>query len=307
MFTDKRVMVILNPSSGTELAESLADQVRSTLQASQVAELDLRLTTGAGDASSWAFEAAEQGFDLVIAGGGDGTVSGVAHGILKSTETPVIGIIPLGTGNGLARILGLPLDPEKALAALQQGKIVTLDALDVVSHDTTGLLFLGAGLDAEINRDADAEQKERLGFRAYVQATFGNLLGRHNHQVALTVDGQERQLQAHTVNLFNATHLEFLNINVGPDAHPHDGLAELAVMTAPAFWPLVGQLLRIAGRSASKPALEPVRSLKISASPPMPVHVDGDVIGETPVEVRVKPAALRFLAAEDYEIPNSGS
>jgi diacylglycerol kinase family enzyme len=67
---------------------------------------------------------------------------------------------------------------------------------------------------------------------------------------------------------------------------------------------VVGQLLRIAGRSTSRPELEHVRSLKLEAEPPMPVHVDGDVIGETPVEVRIRPAALRFVADGDYDIPN---
>jgi YegS/Rv2252/BmrU family lipid kinase len=304
MFARKRISVILNPSSGTESAESLTELIRTTIHAGQAAELDLRLTAGSEDASNWAREAADDGFDLVIAGGGDGTVSSVAHGVLKSTRAPAIGIIPLGTGNGLARILGLPLGPAAALKAMQAGKIVELDALDVLSHDATSLLFLGAGLDAEINRDADAKQKARLGFLAYVQATLGNLRGRHNHQVSLIVDGQERQLRAHTVILFNATHLELLGIGIGPDAQPHDGVAELAVMTSPGFWPVVGQLLRIAGRSTSRPELEHVRSLKLEAEPPMPVHVDGDVIGETPVEVRIRPAALRFVADGDYDIPN---
>jgi YegS/Rv2252/BmrU family lipid kinase len=304
MFADKRIRVILNPSSGTEQADSLAGLIRSTIHAGQAAELDLRFTAGPDDASNWAREAADDRFDLVIAGGGDGTVSGVAHGILKSGETPAIGIIPLGTGNGLARILGLPMDPGGALSAMQRGKIVQLDALDVISHDTTCLLFLGAGLDAEINSDADAEQKTRLGFLAYVRAALRNLRGRRNHQVSLIVDGQERQLQAHTVSVFNATHLELLGVDIGPDAHPHDGIAELSVMASPGFWPLVGQLLRIARRTASRPELEPVHTLKLTAEPPMLVQADGDVIGETPVEVRIKPGALHFIADSGYEIPD---
>jgi YegS/Rv2252/BmrU family lipid kinase len=303
MFTNKRISVILNPSSGTGSAENLTGMIRSTTHAGQAAELDLRLTTGPDDARNWAREAADDGCDLVIAGGGDGTVTAVAHGVLRSSRTPAIGIIPLGTGNGLARILGLPVNPADALSAMQKGRIVKFDALDVVSHDATCLMFLGSGLDAEINRDADPEQKARLGYLAYIKATFGNLHGRRNHLVNLLVDGQERQVRAHTVSLFNATHLELLGVDIGPDAQPHDGVAELSIMTSPGFLPLVGQLLRIAGRSTSRPELEPVRSLKVSAEPPMLVHVDGDVIGETPVEARVLPAALSFIADASYEIP----
>ncbi|MFA5568155.1 MAG: diacylglycerol kinase family protein [Trueperaceae bacterium] len=303
MFKNKRISVILNPSSGTESADGLSDLVREALRAGGATEVLLRLTTGAADAGNWAKEAGDEGFDVVIAGGGDGTVTDVAHGVLLSAGSPVIGIIPLGTGNGMARILGLALDPKQSLEAMQHGKIVTLDALDVVSHDTTCLMFLGAGLDAEINRDADAEEKTRLGFLAYVKATFSNLFGRQNRPVTLVVDGHERHILAHTVNVFNATHLAVLGFDVGPDAHPHDGVAELSVMSSPGFWPLVGQLLSIAGRKTSKPELEPVHTLKLTAEPPMLLQVDGDVIGETPVEVKILPAALSFIADHSYEIP----
>lgn len=304
MFESKRICVILNPSSGAESARELSDVIQDTLRADGAAELQMRLTTGTEDARNWGKEAADDGFDFVIAGGGDGTVTEVAHGVLRSAMSPAIGIVPLGTGNGMARVLRLTQDPRRSLAAMQTGKIVTLDALDVVSHDRACLLFLGAGLDAEINRDADAEQKARLGFLAYVKATIANLSGRKNRPVTLVVDGQERQLLAHTVNVFNATHLAVLGFDIGPDAHPHDGVAELSVMSSPGFWPLVGQVLSILGRRTSKPELEPVRTLKLSAEPPMLVHVDGDVIGKTPVEVRLLPAALRFIADAGYEIPD---
>jgi len=303
MFANKRITVILNPSSGTELADSLSDLIQEELRAGGAAEVNLRVTTGAADASNWAKEAADNGFDIVIAGGGDGTVTDVAHGVLQSTRSPAIGIVPLGTGNGMARILGLTLDPRQSLKAMQDGKVVSLDALAVVSHDTTCLMFLGAGLDAEINRDASAEEKARLGFLAYVKATIANLFGRKNRPVTLTVDGQERHLLAHTVNVFNATHLAVLGFDIGPDAHPHDGVAELSVMSSPGFWPVVGQLLSIFGRSTSKPELEPVHTLKLSAQPPMLVQVDGDVIGKSPIEVKMLPAALRFIAGASYEIP----
>jgi len=303
MFKNARVSVILNPSSGAELAHGLRGVIQDTLRAGGATEVDMRLTTGALDASNWAKEAADAGFDFVIAGGGDGTVTDVAHGVLRSARSPAIGIIPLGTGNGMARVLRLTQDPRRSLTAMQAGRIVTLDALDVASHDTTCLLFLGAGLDAEINRDADAVQKARLGFLAYVKATIANLSGRQNRPIHLVVDGQERRLLAHTVNVFNATHLAVLGFDIGPDAHPHDGVAELSVMSSPGFWPVVGQVLSILGRRTSKPELEPVRTLKLSAEPPMLVHVDGDVIGKTPIEVRMLPAALRFIAGASYEIP----
>src|SRR5690606_10744423 len=130
---------------------------------------------------------------------------------------------------------GVPLDPAGAVTAMVEGRVVDLDVLDVSSHGMISLLFLGAGLDAEINRDADSDQKTRLGFFAYVAATIDNLRGRKNHAVRLKIDGQQRNVQAHTVTLLNATRLELLGAPIGPDAQPHDGVADLAVLTAPNF------------------------------------------------------------------------
>ncbi len=304
MFTGRRIRVILNPSSGNERGRALAGRIERLILEAGPAELDLRITEGPDDTGNWSTEAADEGFDLVIAAGGDGSVTGAAHGILQSAHRPAIGIIPLGTGNGLARVLGLQVDPLGAVKIMANGKLVDLDVLDVPSHNTTSLLFLGAGLDAEINRDADAENKSRLGFLAYIQATFANLAGRQNHQLQMIVDGQERTVQAHTINVFNATHLNLFGADIGPDAQPHDGVADLSVMSSPGFWGVMGQVLSVVDRNASRPRLEQIRELEFTAVPPMLVHVDGDVVGETPVKLSLKPAALRFIAAANYRVPD---
>ncbi len=305
MFTGQRVRLILNPASGNERGEQLAATIRSRVENAGAAELDLCTTGSAEDAVNWAAEAAADGYGIVLAAGGDGTVTGVAHGIRKAGTDTIIGIIPLGTGNGLARILNIPMDPVQAVASLAKGRTVAVDAMDVPSHDATSLLFLGAGLDAEINRDADADNKSRLGFMAYVQAAFSNLSGRRNHDVRLTLNGEEQQLQAHTVSIFNATRLQLFGAPVGPDAHPHDGVAEVAVLTSPGLWAVMGQVLRVVDRNASRPVLKKVKEVKVVAYPPMLVHIDGDVVGETPLEVRVLPGALHFIAGAGYKIPGT--
>lgn len=304
MFTGRRIRVILNPSSGTERGQSLAGRIEQAIAEAGPLTLELSITGGADDATNWARQAADDGFDLVLAAGGDGSVTAVAHGVLQSEKRPALGIIPLGTGNGLARVLGLPVEPLAAVKALREGRLVELDVLDVPSHNTTSLLFLGAGLDAEINKDADSHNKARLGFLAYVQATFRHLSDRQNHQVEMVVDGQPRSVAAHTISVFNATHLNLFGAEVGPDSHPHDGVANLSVMSAPGFWKVMGQVLSVVGRNASRPRLERIRELEFTAEPPMLVHVDGDVVGETPVKLSLKPAALRFIAAAGYRIPH---
>lgn len=308
MITGSRIRLILNPASGAERGKAVADQIRSAILELGPEQLDLSLTTGPDDASDWAQEAARDGFNLIIAAGGDGTVAAIARGILKSGHKAAIGIIPLGTGNGLARVLGIQTgmqaEPLQSVRALARGKLVALDVLDVPSHDAVSLLFMGAGLDAEINRDASPQVKARLGFLAYVGAAFANVLRRRNHQIRMVVEGEERQLQAHTVSLFNATRLQIMGNPVGPDAQPHDGWAELSVMTDPGPFQVAGQVLRIISGPTSRPGLEGFRTLELEADPPMPVHIDGDLIGETPLSVRLLPGALQFVASEKYVVPH---
>jgi hypothetical protein len=150
----------------------------------------VRRTAAIDDATRWAEGAADEGFDAIVAVGGDGTVTAVATGVLRSGRDLPIGIVARGTGNGVAQALRLPTEPEEAVRALKAGHPVAFDAIEILSHDRWSLLFLGAGLDAEINRDADAGKKRRFGYLAYLGAALRNLAGRRNRRVTLTIDGE---------------------------------------------------------------------------------------------------------------------
>lgn len=300
MFREKRVLTILNPASGAGSGEDLAVSVGPRLRAHGATHTEVRSTQGPQDAFDWASAAEAEGFDMVIVGGGDGTVTAASHGVLRSGGRLPIGILPLGTGNGLARVLGLPLDLDQTVEALASGRLVTIDAVRLPSHATISILFFGAGIDARINRDADREEKKRLGPFAYIKATARNLRRTRSYDLKLVIDGEERRFRGHSVSGFNATRLDLMGIPVGPDADPHDGLLNLTVFRSRNYWRTLGQILRLTNRAASRGELEPVRSLRLDAVPPLPVQIDGDVVGETPLEAEVLPGALLFIAAADY-------
>ncbi len=300
MFREKRVLAILNPASGAGALKEFLDSVEPGLRAHGAAHTELRITRRPEDAFDWAVRAEDEGFDVVVVGGGDGTVTAASHGVLRSGGRLPIGILPLGTGNGLARVLGLPLNLEETVAALARGRVVPIDAIDLPTHGTISLLFFGAGIDAKINRDADTEEKTRLGPFAYVKATVKNLRRARNGDLVLVIDGEERTLRGHSVSAFNATRFDVLGIQVGPDADPHDGRLNLTVFRSRDYWRTLGQILRLVNRTTSRGALEPVRRLRLDAVPPLPVQADGDVVGMTPLEAEVLPSALRFIAAAQY-------
>ncbi len=299
MLSGKRTLVILNPASGRGAADTVERAITARLN-ELGARADVRRTTGAGDATAWAADAASEGFEIVLAAGGDGTVTAAAAGIVRAGHGLPLGVVPMGTGNGLARVLHIPIDPVKALGALAGGEMVRLDVMRRVGRDEVALIFFGAGLDAEINRDADATSKKRFGFFAYLGAAARNLWGRRNHRVELTLDGQSETLSAHTVSLFNAASLELAGLDVGPDVDPHDGQLDVAVLRNPGFLRSLAAVLRLVSGPRGVGDLRRARRVRIEAEPPLLVHADGDVVGHTPLEVELLPRALSAIAASGY-------
>jgi YegS/Rv2252/BmrU family lipid kinase len=303
VFTGKHILVIINPASGKAKPE-VAERTISTALEAVDASFELRTTGAPEDPRAWARAAGGEGFDVVLAAGGDGTVTAVATGLLESDAPVPLGIVPMGTGNGLARVLRLPMDAAKAIEAMHEGHELALDVVKVDSHGSIALFFLGAGLDAEINRDADPAAKKRFGFLAYVGATARNLWGRRNHSVDLTIDDRRETFEAHTVTGFNAGQFELVGFDVGPDVDPHDGYLDITVMRSPGFWTSLAAVLRLAsGQREASMNSRRARSFRIDARPPLLVHIDGDVVGSTPVAGAVLPGALRVIAAGDYPSP----
>lgn len=299
MLEGRRVLVVLNPASGGGAASEAEGSVRLALE-TVGARAEIRHTGNADDARTWARIAADEGFDVVLAFGGDGTANEVARGLLDAGGRAELGVLPVGTGNGLARVLDVPIDPEKAVVALAAGRTVDFDVVEVLAPEGIALLFLGAGLDADINRDASAAAKARFGFLAYVWAVLRRLPRLRGHRVVLTLDGETTRLSAHTVTLFNAGRLVLGGVPVGPDADPHDGRIDVAVLRSPDFWRAAAAVVRLVTRRGSRRQFERAREVRLEADPPLPVHFDGDVVGTTPLVARVLPAALRVIAGPRY-------
>lgn len=124
----KKVLFIINKFSGSGYSAALEDSIRRACSSRQVVGV-LEFTEGASHATTLAAQAFEGGFHSVVAVGGDGTVNEVAHGLLHG---PVpMGILPKGSGNGLARHLGIPLQAEAALQCLFTGKVMAMDTFRI--------------------------------------------------------------------------------------------------------------------------------------------------------------------------------
>lgn len=295
-----RVLVILNPVSGTADAASVRAELDRALRARGVA-FEIRETEGEGDAFAWARDAAD--VDLVLAVGGDGTVMEAMSGLIHADDPVPLAQLPTGTANLLAVALGLPSDPEEAVAIALEGAVVPFDVGYLPQRERYFALAVGAGWNAEVVRDASRPLKRRLGSLAYVWTGLRNLFRLRPSRVRLWLDDEERELRAHSVMIINVGDVAGAAFRAGHGVDPHDGKLDLAVLSAHTFLGLLRLGVRLftqdlrANADAEHFAVERVR---LEATPPLSVQIDGEYVGHTPVEVRVRADAVRLRVPRAY-------
>jgi diacylglycerol kinase (ATP) len=299
--TFEHILVILNPSSGQRDVSESRQSIEKVLRTRNIT-FDLRLTEGKDDALNWAKAAKEEGYDAVVVAGGDGTMMEALNGLLKAKSDLPLLVVPLGTANGLARTLKLPLEPGTALEAALNGATLTFDVGYVVQRDHYFLLFAGAGYDAQVIKEADRKQKDKYGFMAYIYAAFKQLGKRRNQRMTLRLDGKPLRLYAHSVVVLNANEFVLAGIPIGPKANAKDGKFDIVVLRDPSAWGTFREVLGLLiHRLQPKP--QPVlqaSSLVIETLRPLPFQTDGDEMGETPLEIEVKPNAATFAVPKAY-------
>lgn len=234
-------------------------------------------------------------YEAVFTLGGDGTAMEVVSA-LANTGIP-IGIIPGGTGNLVARALGIPLATRRAADALLHGDIAEVD-LGRLPSGRCFAFSCGIGVDARMIRDTPAIWKKRLGVIAYATVALAASLRPTTFRMRATVDGEtiERDASAVMVANFGAVLNELLVL--GPDIARDDGRLDLCV-----FSPRGGlDAMRVAWRLLRKdyrphPAMT-YRSghrFRIECEPAHDAQADGELIGPTPIEIVVEPRAARLL------------
>jgi diacylglycerol kinase family enzyme/membrane-associated phospholipid phosphatase len=229
--------------------------------------------------------------DLIIVCGGDGTVR-VCAGALAGTDMPMA-LLPAGTGNLLARNLGIPLDEVGALRVALSGADRRIDVASIENHKF--VVMAGLGFDAAIMRDASEGLKRAVGWPAYVLSGARHLRGRGIRVRVTLDDGEPFSRRVRTAVVGNVGKL-LAGIPLLPDAEPDDGVLDL-VLLAPAG--IVGWA-RVAGRVLSRRGgvdrrVERFRAkhVLLETSQPQPRQLDGDLIedGRT-MDIRIEPAAL---------------
>ena len=285
----KRAAVIVHPGKHHDLEGFRAVVVKAMTGLGWAEPLWLE-TSPDDTGERQARTAVASGVDLVLCSGGDGTVTACVDGIAGSGVP--LGVLPAGTGNLLARNLGLPLDLDEALTVALTG---TERRLDVgIVNERPFVVMAGMGFDAEMLAGASEELKKRAGWAAYVLSGLRHLWDRPT-RVGLRADGgAPLRRWASGVVIGNVGTLE-ANLRLLPDARPDDGVLDVVVLSA---WGLIGwaglvaDVLLLRRKTALLTRLT-CRNLLVDAGRARHWEIDGEVIGATQqLRVSVKPGDL---------------
>jgi YegS/Rv2252/BmrU family lipid kinase len=288
-----RVRAILNPRAGLRARRALV-ALRSGLPSWE--PIEVALTREPGHASRLARESAERGDDALLAVGGDGTVNEAASGLIGSRTA--LGVIPMGSGNGLARTLGVPLRPEGALNALEHAVVRRMDV-----GRANGGLFLnvaGAGFDAAVGEDFHQHGRRggRRGVFTYVRLSAARVLSYVPQTYTLRTGEQTFEGRALVIAFVNGRQYGGGAV-LSPNGRLDDGVFDVALIEAAPAWELLvgAPRLFLGGLESFRPfrLLRTTEAL-LEGPVPFPHHRDGEPEPAVArLEVRLEPRALAVL------------
>ncbi len=221
---DNRYLLIINPISGTGNKRGLAESVQMRLSQMGIS-VDVKWTTGSGDATRFASEAVDKGYNAVLAAGGDGTINETATALCNTTVP--LGIIPAGSGNGLARHLNIPVGTKTSLEIITKGHILDCDYATV--NDRPFFCTFGVGFDAAVS-DAFAHQNRRGKFM-YIKSAITEYLKYHSEVYTISANGKTLTEKAFVVACCNASQYGN-NAYIAPKADITDGLLDIIIIHA---------------------------------------------------------------------------
>lgn len=297
-----RQLAIVNPRSrrGEHLEGTIRDHFGSDTS-SRVESTEYQ-----GHAAELAKRASEEGFERVVAVGGDGTVHEVVNGLREGGEGVSLAVLPVGTGNDFARSLGMPLDLEGALAALERGRTRDIDLVLARGADGRRRLanMAAGGFGGEVHEHVTAELKESWGPFAFFRAALERLPERAAYEVEIVdPDGTPFVEKALNVAVANGRFVAG-GIPAAPYAELDDGLLDvvlvkdcgLVALTSLAPRVLLGRHLEDADECI---LFLQARRLVVRADRPLPWNLDGEPFVSGDLSFEVEPGALEVVVGEE--------
>ena len=287
---EKPLALLVNPSSGSGKTKRLLPRVEQALDERRVV-FRVQQTKSLDHGVDQALAAIEAG-ELPVVMSGDGLI-GAVGGAMAGSDVP-LGLIPGGRGNDLCRVLGIPDEPEAAVAALLEGRTRRLDVGEVNGRRFLGIVSVG--FDSEANRVAN-ETTFLSGNLVYAYAAIRTLIGWKPARFTVRVDDERRRFTGYSVSVANSCAFGG-GMFIAPDAELDDGLFDVVSVGEVGRLRFVGNLPKVfKGTHVEEDQVQVFRAphLELSASRPFPVYADGEHLTDLPAFLRVLPSALSVI------------
>jgi diacylglycerol kinase (ATP) len=305
-----RTLLVVNPASRAGATERGFAALERTLRAA-LGAYDLAWTKGPRDAVRIAGEAATAGYERLLVGGGDGTASEIATGLLGAgrNEDVTLGFLPLGTGGDLLRTLGVPRSLAGALAILREGKAREIDAgrLDYTDDDgqaaqTFFVNETSAGLAGLVAQRVTRATKALGATGSFLLGTLRALASHRPHAARVCVDGA--LVHEGPLVLATASNGRYFGggMHAAPNASPTDGVFHTVIIPGMAKAELLARLPSLyAGTHLAAPGVRELRGRVVEVEPlagaePQRFECDGEALGTAPLRAEIVPRALRVIA-----------
>ena len=287
----KRIVFIINPISGGKSKTAFPDLANRQLD-KHIFSPVYQFTEAVGHGRQLASEALLAGADIVVAVGGDGTINEV--GSVMEGSGKMMGIVPCGSGNGLARALKIPMSNQKAVSRLNAMQVHTIDS--GILNGKKFFNMAGMGFDAHIS--AHFAKGGKRGLAGYIANTLAEISTYRPESYLLNIDGVTMERKAFMLSIANSSQYGN-NAHVSPTASVKDGLLDVCVIKPFPLYEFPAMVTRMFTKTADKSGYVEIikgREIKISRQGEGPVHVDGEpYIMDAEINVQVKPASLLVI------------
>jgi diacylglycerol kinase (ATP) len=296
-----KTFVVVNPVAGASQPEAIREKIEAALRSRDI-PFEIYETTGEENLRQKVRHAVQQGFQLFVSAGGDGTLSGVIDGLV-GTQIPLV-ILPTGTWNTVAQIMNIPLQIDPALELVfQDHTIRTVDALQV--DQGFFILSVSAGIGSRTMEDVKRQEKRRFGKLVDLWKGIKQVLEFRSYLFEIKIDGNPTRFRASELMVANSPSLGLKALQLDPGIRMDDGklnICRIYANTLREYLQLAISMLTGAQKhNWNVLCMEATKEVEIRCRERLPVQGDGDIIGRLPVTVKIVPKAVQIVAPVQAE------
>lgn len=291
----KKIAFIFNPISGKGKQKNIPQLIEKNLDATKF-EFQLFNSEHAGHMNILAKEAINKGFEIIVVIGGDGSINEVFPNLMHSNI--IFGIIPRGSGNGLARFLNIPMNPKRAIKLINQLSIQEIDTAEINGHPFISIA--GVGFDAHVANMFSGNEKR--GFWSYLKIVFNTYFSYSEKTYSLKLEEEkEKNIKAMMICFANSNQFGN-NVIISPNAKLNDGLIDVCVVNKLPFWNIPFSMFLVFTGLVEKSNYYKryqAKYLRLKSTEKQVVNIDGEPIKmDAEIELKVIPSSIKIIATK---------